>query len=406
MKRPLLAWLIFAACALTGLGVLAWFSHQMLHLENGAAQARAIAAREESVRLALWRIDSAAAAIHALEAARPATDFRTLAPVARSYSAALQPLDGEQVLTLSPLVGYTPPFTLLHLEVHRDGSLSSPQAPEPSPFAPLLQEVPAEFHAEATRRLDQARAAAPALLAALTLEANSPPTSSAAASPPENPPMELEPTLAPVARRQREEEARKNEAEFSQRAVLSDEIQYNRTRAPAKLARSYEGTDGTRHETAEVSASSPQPGEASSLAGNATAPAAMAIALTHAPSSAQTDGSSSLLLRAAWIQDNLFLLRPLPEDAAACGQAVWLDWTALRANLLARIADLLPKATLEPINPEEPLDPTASSRRLAFLPVRLQPGPLPPAPKLSWSPARTSLAVAWALAALGVAAFG
>jgi signal transduction histidine kinase len=83
-------------------------------------------------------------------------------------------------------------------------------------------------------------------------------------------------------------------------------------------------------------------------------------------------------------------------------QVCWLDWPALRRCLLAGIADLLPAAQLVPVASGD----GDETRRLAALPVRLQPGattaPPPPAdPSL-----RLPLAVAWGLALVALAASG
>ena len=53
MKRPLIVWLVFAACAAVGGGVLAWFTREMLRLERESIAARQLAAQEENIRLAL-----------------------------------------------------------------------------------------------------------------------------------------------------------------------------------------------------------------------------------------------------------------------------------------------------------------------------------------------------------------
>ncbi|MBE2212550.1 MAG: hypothetical protein IAE82_01665, partial [Opitutaceae bacterium] len=154
MKRPLLTWLVFAACTLTGLGVLGWFSAEMLRLERGAAQAREIAAREENVRLALWRMDSALASIHGLESARPVDDYEPFVRPPTTYSVDLRQNAPDGVLLPSPLLGFTPPFVRLHLQVRQDGAITSPQAPEGAArLAALQAAVPAGLIESASARL-------------------------------------------------------------------------------------------------------------------------------------------------------------------------------------------------------------------------------------------------------------
>jgi signal transduction histidine kinase len=107
---------------------------------------------------------------------------------------------------------------------------------------------------------------------------------------------------------------------------------------------------------------------------------------------------------ALWVGDALLLARRVGMGTGVYVQGSWLDWPRLRADLLASIQDLLPDARLEPVaagaRPDE-------ERRLATLPVRLVTGPVSLPARTGPSPARLSLAGAWAfafLAALAVAA--
>jgi signal transduction histidine kinase len=68
-RTPLLAG--FAAALAILLGALGWIAHTAFKLERGQEEARALAAREERARLALWRMDSALSAFLAQENARP-----------------------------------------------------------------------------------------------------------------------------------------------------------------------------------------------------------------------------------------------------------------------------------------------------------------------------------------------
>jgi hypothetical protein len=63
MNRSGLVWAAFGACAAVVLGVMLFFTVQVLRLERSMAESQAQAALEENVRLALWRMDSAAAVL-------------------------------------------------------------------------------------------------------------------------------------------------------------------------------------------------------------------------------------------------------------------------------------------------------------------------------------------------------
>jgi signal transduction histidine kinase len=82
-------------------------------------------------------------------------------------------------------------------------------------------------------------------------------------------------------------------------------------------------------------------------------------------------------------------------------QGTWLDWLALREELLAEIEDLLPDADLVPV-----VAPAseATERRLATLPIRLDPGSLALPIADRWSPLQVSLAVGWACVLLATGA--
>src|SRR5690606_10626186 len=132
MKRPLLVWLVFVACAVVGGGVLAWFTSEMLRLDRESAEARRLASLEENIRLALWRMDSALASIHGLEASRTAGDYAPFVRPTTAYSRELEPLAPGAVALPSPLLGYVPPFVRLHFQLEPDGRVHSPQVPEPA----------------------------------------------------------------------------------------------------------------------------------------------------------------------------------------------------------------------------------------------------------------------------------
>ena len=107
---------------------------------------------------------------------------------------------------------------------------------------------------------------------------------------------------------------------------------------------------------------------------------------------------------ALWVADALLLARRVDMGPAVYVQGTWLDWPRLRTDLLASIQDLLPDARLEPVTAGARPD---EERRLATLPVRLVTGPVSLPAGTGPSPARLSLAGAWAfafLAAIAVAA--
>lgn len=106
-----------------------------------------------------------------------------------------------------------------------------------------------------------------------------------------------------------------------------------------------------------------------------------------------------------WLGDDLVLVRRVRRGDERLLQGTWLDWPALRGVLLDQVAAVVPGARLEPIvrPAAEAADP---GRRLALLPARLLPGPMPETEPRDWTPVRLSIAAAWVAALLGLAGVG
>lgn len=97
-----------------------------------------------------------------------------------------------------------------------------------------------------------------------------------------------------------------------------------------------------------------------------------------------------------WMGSNLFLVRRAWIDGEATFQGCWLDWPGLEATLLGSIRDLLPGAKLRPAAGEG-----KPERRLAGLPVLLEPGVVGVTGALELTPLRLALLVGWGCALLG-----
>lgn len=76
--RRVMTWVIFWSSVALALGALAWVSVEVVSLEKREAESRAQATREESIRRALWRLDSMMAPVLAVEASRPIEDYSRL----------------------------------------------------------------------------------------------------------------------------------------------------------------------------------------------------------------------------------------------------------------------------------------------------------------------------------------
>ena len=115
------------ACALGVAGALGWATVHALRLERRELEAQAQARFQESIRLALWRMDSALTPIVAGENRRPYLHYAAFYPRERAYTQELQDVPSE--LVPSPLLIADQQFVRLHFQRTATGELSSPQAP-------------------------------------------------------------------------------------------------------------------------------------------------------------------------------------------------------------------------------------------------------------------------------------
>ncbi|MEM7227518.1 MAG: HAMP domain-containing sensor histidine kinase [Planctomycetota bacterium] len=129
MSRSRTWWLISGGAAVIVIGALVWISVVVLKLERDEMAARSDAEHQESLRLALWRMDSWLAPHLAREGSRPSADYESLTPAAQAYTAELCAIEEGEVLTPSPLLASPSPYIEIHFQVEADGRITSPQAP-------------------------------------------------------------------------------------------------------------------------------------------------------------------------------------------------------------------------------------------------------------------------------------
>lgn len=128
--RRTLGWAVFGIASIAALAALAWVSVSVISLERREALARAEAAHQQTVRLALWRMDSWMTPRLAAEASRPYFHYLAFYPPRRAYDQYLSKIAEGEVLTPSPLLGFSDDVLRLHLQVDNQHRVTSPQAPE------------------------------------------------------------------------------------------------------------------------------------------------------------------------------------------------------------------------------------------------------------------------------------
>jgi signal transduction histidine kinase len=347
MRRARLLFAGFLLSAALLLGALGWISGLALNLEAGEAEARRHAAFEERVRLSLWRMDSALAAFLAEENARPVDGLdaanRVLDPgkAARPYLTARFEIDPAGRVRES----LAPPNVSHHASsrLDRDALLGGLGG---GPLAP--QQLAASSPVAAKLAPRETRAAK-----ALVLPRSSP----------------AKAQDDPVAREMANQRTL-NRVEFEQR-----EQRAGNTAAPAATPTS-EGPAGPPSERSSATGSAHPAPDAT-----ARPPSSLVTAPSATPGRRPPGAPAGLpharvlsALSATWAGDDLVLVRRIARGGGEFLQGSRLDGPQVRIWLAAQVRDLLPRAVLFPLRSGEAADP---GRRLALLPFRLDPGPLP-----------------------------
>ena len=113
---------MFGAATALAVAALGWTTTVVLRLEQAEIDAKGEAVYQESLRLALWRMDSWLAPRVAREAARPWFEYEPFFANDHAYTMMLQGIQPGEVLTPSPLLSYANDNFPLHFQC--DGKLS------------------------------------------------------------------------------------------------------------------------------------------------------------------------------------------------------------------------------------------------------------------------------------------
>jgi signal transduction histidine kinase len=382
MFRPWKIWSVFAASGVVLLCVIGWASWMTLRLDRAQTEARAQAEVEESVRLALWRMDSMLAPLIAQESARPYFAYHAFHSANRAYGRMFNPFGPGDVLIPSPLLTQTPTNVVLYFQFDPEGRLTSPQVPEGNQRA--LAE--AQF---ATRERVEAAAARLREFERIMNEDAAPETARAA--------VEVAAGSALSGVSSLEESSPKKNRDMLLRAAPASEPKSNVLAGNTGVWRQL---DEMQRETGQPSARNLQ--QLSRNAGELQARAQSVQQaydfnlLNYANVTAGPLDRNEVVedvLRPVWFGNHLILARRVSVQGRDYVQGCWLDWPAMKGWLLDGVNDLLPSADLELLNTRGD-DPQA--RMLATLPVRLLPGPPLSGVENEASPLLLALALAWA----------
>ncbi|MFN0126142.1 MAG: sensor histidine kinase [Verrucomicrobiales bacterium] len=376
MNRPWHRWMGFGLCLAVVAGALGWMTAALLRLDHTRQTSERQAALEERVRLALWRMDSALTALIVEESARPAHDYRPL----READQALERVSNRllapgEILVPSPLQNFTSPHIKLHFQREHDGTLISPQVPEPAEGKSAPRDADSENHspreyrgrlAELDRLLRQPASAHRAA-----------PLTAAAEGGPVNSLILLQESSAAPGLPVASTATPSRQAGTVEEGMVAAELQQQMSNSAELQSRAAVYQQATQLATANANW------------WGATAPSA--------------SDAAALVFKALWLGDDLVLARRVAGASGLVVQGVWIDWPALRATLLSSINDLFPQASLRPAAPDAATD---AGRRLATLPLELVPDWEPEHPVRQWTPLHISLCLAWMGATVAAAAAG
>jgi signal transduction histidine kinase len=346
--RGWITWLVFAVGALLVVEVMAWATWRVLALERSERRASIEADAAQRERLALWQMDSIVSALIARESTRPYFEYRPRYAADLPYDRAWD-LDHAGAVARSPLAsGSGDPIVRLYYQVESDGRVTSPQV---DPDDGLGHDDPDSMRAgrlmrELSRYDDLALARHPDRAIATPKSVGARAEDLGDETPADH--------ASPVA---------EGDEDVALRQQLFD------------LARA---------------GRSPRDGQA--------LPASVEVGIFQ-PRWLLDPASGEQL-----VFERTVVLAGVPHR-----QGLWVDWPALRAELLAVAVRLLPLARLEPAT--EPGGTGGSGgggpggRMLATIPLRLE-TPAEPVVLAAFTPIRVTLAATWAAAICALAGIG
>jgi signal transduction histidine kinase len=361
-------WSVYLSILVLLAGVLAWFSWVTIRVERESEHnrqqvlaAQELAAHQERIGRALWRMDSLLAPFVAQEAARNHWMYRSF-------------VEGEGAMPVpSPLLVRPSSYVLLHFQIDPQNAVTSPQSPVGKSLAAAMQcGVSQGDIADNGTRLKQ-------LVNSLEFQ----PLWSAC-SDSKLPSLDT-PNLTWQVPAMNNGQIAGNGDDAVQGQLL------NNANDPALAQQSVNPANpgiqqrGSSYEYAQRSQS----------ANN------MAISQwQYNRNNRFTDLSADRrvtegVMRGLWIDDRLFLVRRVTAPEGSSVQGCWLNWDILKSALLEEISDIFPVANLIPR-----MDESAElSRALASLPVDLSVEPIVPVSGSvetgKWSQVTNGLVIAW-----------
>lgn len=361
MLRPAFIWILFLVCAVAVITALSLLTRHAIAVEKAGREAATEADLADRTRFALWRMDTSASSLLAVENNRSPAQF-----------SAFSTNGNAETFIPSPLLKEIPDYALLYFEISESGAWSSPQVPDPANtqpaieagadlqrmefFARLLKQlknkVPAarlQVEQKSTNDTDTAQMATPSDLEAIQ-ETPIPQS------------LKNESTVELLAKDQRQR------ALVVEQATRRGEYAQNVKALPEKTLPLASAPRRNVADAAPALATTAAPQEARRQLNEIPAQSRLAEDIA----SADSGFLDFTPYAAAWVNGELLLYRHVEQNGSSRVQGVWLNATGLNRSLLAAVHDILPSAQLLPaeLNRTSPLG-------LIALPYQLSPGSAP-----------------------------
>ena len=404
MTRPWHIWACFGLCLVIVLAAMGWTSLTVLRLEE---QSRKQAAREENVRLALWRMDSALAPLLAQETAVPYFAYGSFYPAGRAYGDMFNGARSGEALYMSPLLSESAPHALLYFQFDPDGQINSPQVPPKTRMA-MAQSgcVSPHLVSEARERVAELKTqVSRETLLAMLPQAATPTANNIALFNVVVNDNSKEQKESKDANETNSKEAQSNpvnNAESPQQQLDGNAFKQSKGNTYLDNKSSTEFQNRKRNVDEAQGYATVNNGMNTNAAVQNFVPAQtmqqIALNRHNDPPSNVSQG----MMKPVWAGSALVLARRVSVGKKEYVQGCWLDWPWLQERLVSDVRDLLPDARLEPA-PDGATE--RASNMLAALPVKLTPGDtIPLEPMETLSPVRLSLLIAWTFALLAAGA--
>jgi signal transduction histidine kinase len=351
-----MTWVIFWSSVALALGALAWVTVEVIALEKRQAVAHIEAQRQESIRRALWRMDSRMAPILAIEASRPYTDYQ---PIVNANDEWLRLSDQWAAKSIRTVTDSNMDYANRYFEYDYE------EAEDPA--EQIVSLLNNQSNAPVKKREDQPLAdEAYGFSAGAVVQADE---------------GQAAPNPSSQSLNDSDFEARRKVADLASQSARQESLDSERFLLPS-LSKARQSNITITENGVELKLES-------------NAMPAPESDVQQKPTNASTAINT---LSPRWIADNtgamqLVLVRSAITNGKPVIQGVWLDWDALRNDLLEAVDDVMPESSLVPVT--GPRSSMVGGYQLATIPVAFIPSANTITIPWHWSPATVGLLVTW-----------